>query len=347
MRKLGVAVAGVGKLGKRHAENLKRVIPEAQLLAVTDSDTAIASKVAKELEVGSSYSSLEALLERKDVQAIVIAAPSKFHAGMIEAAANAGKHVFCEKPVALNLEEADAALAAVDKAGVQLQIGFMRRYDPAYSAAQLRIAQGEIGDPVIFKSVGRDKQPPPLSFFEGGVNGTIFSDAAIHDFDLARWMMSDEVVEVHAFAGLVACRELAPFNDVDATLINLRFRRGGLGNVEAFRRAIYGYDIRTEIMGTKGALHVGYLHQTPLLCLSEDGILLDVVDHWLARFADAYRNELEDFVRSILDEKPVRVDGKDGRNALSVALAAEQSYRQARPIPVGVENGATALPRKR
>lgn len=343
MRKLGVAVVGVGKLGKRHAENLRWRIPEAQLVAVADSDGRCARQVAKELEVEQSYSALDGVLERKDVQSIVIATPSKFHSELIEAAAKAGKHVFCEKPLALTLEQGDAALATVREAGVQLQMGFMRRFDPAYAAAKQRIEAGEIGEPVIFKSVGRDKQPPPPSFFEWGVNGTIFIDAAIHDFDLARWMMDDEIVEAHAFAGVLACPELARLDDVDAALVNLRFGRGGIGSVEAFRKSSYGYDIRTEILGTKGALHVGYLHQTALVVLTGAGVNHDIVDHWLERFDDAYRNELHEFVRSVLAGRPVQPSGKEGRNALAVALAAERSYREARPISIRVENGVVTL----
>jgi predicted dehydrogenase len=292
------------------------------------------------------YESIEDLVARKDIQAVVIASPSKFHAGAIQTAAAAGKHVFCEKPPALTLEDADAALAAVVKAGVQLQVGFMRRYDPAYAKGKKRIESGEIGDPIIFKSVGRDRQPPPPSFFQGGVNGTLFSDAGIHDFDLARWMMSDEVAEVHAFAGVLACPELAQFDDLDAAVVNLRFARGGIGNIEAFRRSNYGYDIRTEILGTKGALQVGYLRQTAQLLLTAGGVAYDVVDHWLVRFADAYLNELNDFVQMILAGGAARVTGQDGRQALEVALAAERSYRQSRPVALGADSGSQLLRRK-
>jgi scyllo-inositol 2-dehydrogenase (NAD+) len=339
MEQLGVAVVGVGTLGKRHAENLRRRIPEARLIAVADADGRRAAQVAADLEIPHYYDTLEGILEHKDVHAVVIAAPSKFHGKAIEEAAVHGKHIFCEKPLALSLEDADKTLAVVAKAGVQLQIGFMRRYDPAYTAAQQQIEAGEIGDPVIFKSVGRDQQPPPPAFFQGGVNGTIFSDAAIHDFDLARWMMKDEVSEIHSYAGVLACPELARFGDVDATLVNLRFSRGGIGNIEAFRKATYGYDIRTEVLGTKGAVHVGYLRQTAFRVLTKDGIRHDVVNHWLVRFADAYLEEMRDFVRNIIAGKAVRVTGQDGRRALTAALAAEQSFRELRPVEVTLEAG--------
>jgi inositol 2-dehydrogenase len=341
MPKLGVAVVGVGTLGKRHAENLRSAIPGVKLVAVADRDGKRASQVAAELEVEHSCDSIEMLVERNDVQAIIITSPSKYHARGIQVAGEAGKHVFCEKPLALTLEDADAALNSVAKAGVQFQIGFMRRYDPAYASARKRIEAGEIGDPVIFKSVGRDKEPPPPSFLQSNVNGTLFSDAAIHDFDLVRWLMADEVRTVHSFAGLVACPELAEFNDIDACLVNLRLTRGGLGHVEAFRKATYGYDIRTEILGTKGALQIGYLQHTAELALTSTGISYDVVDHWLVRFADAYMNEIRSFVGAILAGKPVWPTGDDGRRALAVALAAEQSYQEARPVELGVVSSST------
>jgi scyllo-inositol 2-dehydrogenase (NAD+) len=338
MAKVGVGLVGVGVLGKRHADNLRCAVPEAQLVAVCDSDAKRASEVASELEIEHFYDSIEALVERDDIQAVVVASPSRYHASGIQIAAEAGKDVFCEKPLALALDEADAALNAVAKAGVRLQIGFMRRYDPAYANAKKRIEAGEIGEPVIFKSVGRDKEPPPHRFLRGNVNGTLFSDAAIHDFDLVRWLMGDEVVAVHCFAGLLACPELAEFNDIDACLVNLRLARGGIGNVEAFRKATYGYDIRTEILGTKGALHVGYLRHTADSVLTSAGVLHDVVDHWLARFADAYLNEMRSFIGAILADKPAGPGGDDGRRALAVALAAEQSSRESRPVTLALDH---------
>ena len=338
MSKLGVGVIGVGTLGRRHAENLHHAIPSARLIAVADSDGARAEQVAAELEVEHHYTHWEPLLERKDIQAVVIAAPSRFHAPATQDAAAAGKHVFCEKPPALSLAEAEAAQAAVSKAGVQFQIGFMRRYDPAYAKAKGLIEKGEIGEPLLFKSVGRDRQPPPRSFFQDGINGTLFLDSTIHEFDLARWLMNDEVVEVHAFGGVRACPELAEFGDVDSAVVNLRFARGGIGNVESLRKANYGYDIRTEIVGSKSTLQVGYLQQTAQLLLTGTAASYDVVDHWLVRFADAYLNELRDFVDTVLAGKPVQVGGQEGLRALAISLAVERSWRESRPIVLGTSS---------
>jgi inositol 2-dehydrogenase len=332
MRKLGVGVIGVGTLGRRHAENLRSKIPQAKLVAVVDTDLARAERLAQELELEHYYTHWEPLFERKDIQAVVIAAPSRFHGPATRDAAAAGKHVFCEKPPALSQLEAEAAQAAILKAGVQFQLGFMRRYDPAYAKAKRLIEAGEIGEPVLFKSVGRDRQPPPPTFLKYGINGTLFLDSTIHEFDLARWLMHDEVVEVHAFGGLLACPEMAESGDVDSAVVNLRFGRGGIGNVESLRKATYGYDIKTEIVGSKGAIQVGYLQQTAQLLLTGTAASHDLVDHWLVRFADAYLNEMRDFVDTVLADKSTHVGGQEGLRALAISLAAERSYRESRPI---------------
>jgi scyllo-inositol 2-dehydrogenase (NAD+) len=332
--KLGVGVLGVGEMGKRHAENLRRLVPEARLAGVADVDHARAAKVAEELEIDRSFSSLEAMLEQKDIQAILIATPDKFHAQAIRTAAAAGKDILCEKPLATNLADARSALDAVSKAGVRLQIGFMRRYDPAYAASMKRIDAGEIGDPVIFKSVGRDKDAPPLSFYQASLNGMVFFNNTIHDFDLARWLMGDDVTEVQAY-GTVAIRpEVAQYGDIVAGVVNLKYRHGAIGNVESYVQALYGYDVRTEIVGSKGSLFVGSLQQTPFVSLTPKGSNRTLADHFFTRFADAYLAEVRDFVRNMLRDRPARVSGEDGLRALEIAVAAEKSYLQSKPCAV-------------
>jgi inositol 2-dehydrogenase len=332
MANLGVGVVGVGTMGRRHAENLRHGVPHAKLVAVADTDHERARRVAAELEVEAFYDDIRPLLARKDIQAVVIATPAKFHAVGIEAAAEGGKHILCEKPISMTLEEANAALAAVSKAGVRLQVGHMRRYDPAYADARKRIEAGEIGEPVLFKSLGRDREPPPLSYFQSGLNGMLFLDSSLHEFDLARWLMADEVAEVHAFGAVRVFPELMQCNDIDTGVVNLRFAGGGLGNVESFRQARYGYDVRTEIVGSEGTLMVGRLGRTPETVLRAEGAQQDVVSHYLERFADAYLLEMQDFVETILRDRVPRVTGEDGRRALAIALAAERSYREARPV---------------
>ncbi len=335
MRKLGMGVVGVGDMGKRHAENLRRLVPQAQLLAVADVDGARASKVAAQLEIEHSYSSLEAMLERKDIQAIVIASPDKFHAGAVQTAARAGKHILCEKPLGLSLESSHDALRAVAKAGVRLQVGFMRRYDPSYVAASKRIEAGEIGEPVVFKSIGRDKNMPPFGAYQSGINGMLLYNSTIHDFDLARWLTHDEVAEVHAFATVAIRPEIAEFGDVVASTVNLRFSRGAIGNVESYVQCLYGYDVRTEIVGSKGSIFIGTLRQNSATFFQPSYGSYELEDHFLTRFRDAYLAEVLDFVDTILSDREPRVTGEDGLRAVEIAVAAEKSYRTAAPCPVG------------
>jgi predicted dehydrogenase len=279
------------------------------------------------------------MLECKGLDAVLIATPDKFHAQAVVVAARAGKSILCEKPLALNLADARGALEAVSKAGVRLQIGFMRRYDPAYSAAMKRIDAGEIGVPVIFKSVGRDKDEPPLSAYQSNLNGMVFYNNTIHDFDLARWLMKDEVAEVHSYTTVAIRPEVARYRDVVASVVNLQYRRGAIGNVESYVQAVYGYDVRTEIVGSKGSILVGSLRHAPATFLSAAGGTHILADHFLSRFQDAYLAEVRDFVQNILNDRPLRVSGDDGLQALAIAVAAERSYLQKKAVGVTLDPG--------
>jgi inositol 2-dehydrogenase len=332
--KLGVGVLGVGEMGKRHAENLRRLVPEARVVAIADVAVERARQVAAELEIEHAYGSFEEMLARKDIQAVLIATPDKFHAKSIRTVAAAGKDILCEKPIATDLADAHAALEAVEKAGVRLQIGFMRHYDPAYVAAMKRIEAGEIGEPVVFKSIGRDKDVPPLAAYQSNLNGMLFYNNTIHDFDLARWMMRDEVTEVQAYTTVAIRPEIAKYNDVVASVVNLKFTSGAIGNIESYVQAIYAYDVRTEVVGSKGSVFVGSIAQTPVAFLAANGHTQPLADHFLTRFADAYLAEVRDFVGNMLNGKPPRVTGEDGLKALAIAVAAENSHLQGRPCAV-------------
>jgi scyllo-inositol 2-dehydrogenase (NAD+) len=335
--KLGIGVLGVGEMGRRHAENLRRLVPQARLVAVADVAASRAAQTAAELEIDHSFASLEDMLACPGVDAVVIATPDKFHAKAIQTVAAAGKDILCEKPIAITLDDAYESLAAAAKAKVRLQIGFMRHYDPAYQAAMKRIEGGEIGDPVIFKSVGRDKDVPPIAAYQSNVNGMLFYNNTIHDFDLARWMMRDEVTEVHAYTTVAIRPELAKYGDVVASVVNLKYAQGAIGNVESYVQAIYAYDVRTEIVGSKGSIFVGSLNKTPATFLAAHGSTEILADHFLSRFADAYLSEVTDFVHNMLNDHPPRVPGEDGLKALAIAVAAEQSHRKGKPCEVKLD----------
>jgi predicted dehydrogenase len=329
-------------MGKRHAENLRRNVPEARVIAIADVSAERARQVATELEIERSYGSLEAMLENKEIEAVLIATPDKFHAEAVGLAARAGKDILCEKPLALNLPDAHGILDAVAKAGRRLQVGFMRRYDPAYAAAMQRIEAGEIGVPVIFKSVGRDKDQPPLAAYESNVNGMLFYTNTIHDFDLARWLMRDEVSGVHAYTTSAIRPEVTKYGDVVASVVNLQYKQGAIGNIESYAQAVYGYDVRTEIVGSKGSIFVGSLQRMPAVFLSSRGGEQVLADHFLSSFADAYLAEVRDFVRTMLSDRAPRVTGEDGLKALAIAVAAENSHLQSRPVAVRLEQVGSA-----
>jgi predicted dehydrogenase len=337
MRKLGVGLLGVGEMGRRHADNLRRNVPEARLVAIADVAHERARQVARELEFDLSYPSLEAMLENKDIEAVLIATPDKFHASAVITAARAGRDILCEKPLALNLPDAHAALNEVAKAKRRLQLGFMRRYDPPYVAAMKRIEAGEIGTPVIFKSVGRDKDQPPIAAYESNVNGMIFYTNTIHDFDLARWMMQDEVATVHSYTTSAIRPEVAKYGDVVASVVNLQYQKGAIGNVESYAQAVYGYDVRTEVVGSQGSIFIGSLDRMPALFLTTKGGEHALADHFLSRFADAYLEEVRDWVKTMLTDRPPKVSGGDGLKALAIAVAAEKSHQQSKPVVVSLD----------
>ena len=334
MGKLGIGVLGVGEMGRRHAENLRRLVPDARLLAVADVAPDRVRQAASELEIDQCYRSLEEMVACKNLDAVVIATPDKFHAQAIQVAAAAGKDILCEKPLATNLADAHAALGAVARAGVRLQIGFMRRYDPAYEAAMKRVEAGEIGEPVVFKSVGRDKDMPPIAAYQSNTNGMLFYNNTVHDFDAARWLMRDEVVETHSYTTVAIRPEVAQYGDVVASVVNLKYARGAIGNVESYVQALYGYDVRTEIVGSKGSVFVGSLEKVPAVFLSAQGGIQTLADHFLSRFADAYLAEVRDFVHNMLHDRPPRASGEDGLKALGIAVAAENSHLQGKPCKV-------------
>ena len=319
---------GVGLMGRRHAENLARDVSDARLLAVTDADTATRERVAKELGTTASASAV-ALLERKDVSAVVVASPKRFHEEHAIAAAKAGKDIFLEKPIATSLEGADRVIAAAQKAGVRLQVGFQRRYDPAYAEARKLVSGGALGRPLFYRGINRDLLAPvgPPGSME---MSDILTESAIHDFDGARWMMADEVVGIRANLAIVGDRATSPASDL--TMVELAFSRGAVAHIEAMWGARYAYDIRSEILCENGAVMVGGFGQTMLTVLRAGERRDDLYPGFLERYADAYVAELRDFVGGVLDRRPPAVTGEDGRRALAIALAAERSAATAEQV---------------
>jgi inositol 2-dehydrogenase len=321
-------------MGQIYARHLAQA-PGVRIAGVSDVVASRAQELAGELDVAAWTPDYHDLLEDAAIEAVFVTSSTSTHREVVTAAAGAGKAIFCEKPIALTLEDTDAMIAAIDRAGVMFQAGFMRRFDSGYVAAKEQIEAGVIGKPVTFKSVGRDPFCPDLEYARPSVSGGLILDMAIHDFDLGRWLMADEVKRVQTEGGTLAFPQLNTVGDIDNAVVNMLFEGGALGNVEVSRNAIYGYDIRTEILGTEGGLNVGYYQQTPLLVMTTQGIQHDMVPYIVQRFGDAYRAQTLDFVERVRAQKPPAVDAHDARAALVIGLAASRSYHESRIVELG------------
>jgi predicted dehydrogenase len=321
-------------LGRMHAENLQRRIHNARVTAIADVRADVARAVADDLGVSKVYATADEVAADPDVEAIVIVSNDAAHAEGILAGARHRKAIFCEKPITTTLEDADKVLAAVDEAGVSLQIGFMRRYDAAYAAAKKAIEAGKIGTPVMIKAAHRGKYP--FTRAEGdGADPAVFFSSCIHDYDNARWLLGDEAAEVNAIANRVVTPTSATEQGTDVAVTTIRFRGGALGDIENVSSTFYGYDVRTEVIGDRGTLFIGGLQQTACVLATEAGMQRDIVDHWLTRFGQTYLIELEDWVRRTLAGEPPYCTGQDGRAALEIARAAIQSFNEHRPVMIG------------
>ena len=334
MSKLGIGVIGVGRMGKVYASHVARQIEDAALVAISDVNAAALSQYA-EASGAKPYADYHDLLADPAVDGVIVVTPTSTHREVVIAAAEAGKAIFVEKPTALTMAATDEMLAAVSKAGVMFQVGFMRRFDRAYAAARQKIDAGLIGDPVVVRSIGRDPFRTSLEYANPAASGGLIVDMGIHDFDVIRWMMGDEVERVYTETASLVYPELLTVGDVDNAMITVRFARGGLGNVEVSRTAGYGYDIRATVVGTKATLEIGYLQETPVVLLSkETGVSHDVVPHFPERFGPAYTAQITAFVESLRTGQPPRVTAADARAALQAAIAATVSQYEGRVVRV-------------
>lgn len=330
-----IGLIGAGRMGKVFAHTLAVSVAEADLVAVADVDLKTAQETASQTGAPHCFAAYHQLLAREDIDAVVIVTPTATHSEIIQAAAAAGKHIFCEKPLAQTLEMCDAAIQAVGTAGVKLQLGFMRRFDPAYKAAKRRINAGEIGTPVMFRSTSRDPRRTSLEFARRENSGGMIMDMGVHDFDLAGWLMGSDVVRVSSEGGCLVYPELQEVGDIDNAMINLKFSNGGLGNIDLSRNAVYGYDIRTEVLGSEGGLLIGTLQQTATLVMNRQGVTHDTIPYFMERFGLAYAEEIRDFVACVVEDRQPVITGQDARKATAIGIAATRSLDEGKPINLG------------
>lgn len=334
MESLGVAVLGLGTMGTIHAENLFARIPGAHLVGVADPRAE--RREPWEAMGIPGYAHYEECVADERVDAFVVASTSTSHAELLTACLTR-RHVpvFCEKPLALTWEEAEGIHRLVENSGVSFQMGFMRRYDPAYREAFRVVADGRIGRPYHFHSVSRDPQAPPLEVVRH--SGGFFADTGVHDFDLARWFLADDIKSVYARGGLFVSEYLREIADIDQAHVSFETEAGSLGVVELSRNAMYGYDVRTEILGTRGAIQIAPVSRTASVVLVDGRTERDTFPGYRERFADAYREEMVDFVRTVAKGAVPSVTSKDGLYAMAAAVAARESLMTGKPVAVKCE----------
>jgi myo-inositol 2-dehydrogenase/D-chiro-inositol 1-dehydrogenase len=331
VRKVNVGLIGAGRIGRVHGENLARRIPGANLVAVADVIPEAAQKLAADLGIPGVYDNHRWILDDKRIEAVLVCSSTDTHAQMIEEAAAAGKHIFCEKPIALDLGVIDRALAAVERAGVKLQIGFNRRFDPSFKRVHDLVASGAIGAPHILRITSRDPAPPPPAYVR--VSGGIFLDMTIHDFDMARYQMGSEVEEIYATGGVLVDPAIGQAGDVDTAVTTLRFANGAIGVIDNSRKAVYGYDQRVEVFGSAGLAIAE--NKTPDTVVYSDvaGAHSSLpLNFFMDRYPESFLAEMKEFIRCILDDTPPPVTGLDGRIPVVMGLAAWKSYREHRPV---------------
>lgn len=332
MDKLRIGIIGAGRIGKLHAENLCRH-PHARLVAVADVAADRLRDWAAQWDIPRVTADYRDILADDAVDAVFICTPTDTHAALVQEAAAAGKHIFCEKPVSLDLGQTRAALAAVRAAGVKLMVGFNRRFDPSFRRLREWVREGKVGCPHVVKITSRDPAPPPADYIRA--SGGLFLDLTIHDFDLARFLMDSEVEEVYAAGGVFVDPAFAQYGDVDTVVVTLRFQNGALGVIDNSRQAVFGYDQRVEVFGSAGCVAADNAFPTTAQALTALGVERDKPHRFfLERYREAYFLEAEAFVDSVLHDKPVPVSGEDSLQAERVAHAAKRSLAEKRPVKV-------------
>lgn len=335
--RIGLAVIGAGRMGSNHARLIAAGAPEVRIVAIGDVDAAAAARLADEIGGATAFADPFEAISAPGVDAVLVAVSSVHHRAIVEAAAAAGRDILCEKPLALDLAGTDAMLAAVERAGVRLQVGLMRRHDPDHVRARARIVDGELGRPLLFNSRQFDTDAPPPGILDYAVSGGIMLDMGIHEFDSARFLMGSEVIEVQAAGSVQVFPDLAASGDVDTAVVNLKFASGAIGSVELSRRVAFGEDVRTEVHGTAGSAFIGGLPVVGRSAFGDhDGVRWDETAPSVPRFAAAYTDQARAFGRSIQNDEPVSPSGADGRAAFVIAMAAERALQERGTVAVDV-----------
>ncbi len=333
MKQLNIGIIGAGRIGKVHMQSITYNVPSARVLGITDVFKDGLQELADKYGIPKVYNDYKEMLADEEIDAVLVCSSTDTHADISIEAAQAGKHIFCEKPVDLTPEKVKAVIAAVEKAGVKLQVGFNRRFDHNFAHVRSLINDGKVGNLELIKITSRDPEPPSAEY--AAVSGGMFLDMTIHDFDMARFLAGSDVTEVYVNATCLVDPAIGEAGDVDTAIINLKFENGALGVIDNSRRAAYGYDQRIEVFGSLGAAMAANDTPTNVTVMNADGVTTDKpLYFFLERYMQSFRDEMIQFVDAVQNDKATPTTGLDGLNSILVALAAKKSVAEGRAVKI-------------
>ena len=333
MNRLNIGIIGAGRIGQVHARSLIFGVPRANVLAISDVVFEGARKLAVELGVPNVYSDYHDIINNKLIDAVFICSPTNTHADIAMEAARAGKHIFCEKPIDLSIKKIYETKKVVEENHVKMQIGFNRRFDHNFAQIKKLSDSNVLGKIEMIRVTSRDPEAPPLHYIEG--SGGMFLDMTIHDFDMARFQAGSEIEEVYAVGTVLVNPQIGEAGDIDTAIITLKFKNGAIGVIENSRRAVYGYDQRLEVFGSKGAASAENDTPTNVKVSTQEAVTLDKpLYFFLQRYMQSFNEEAKQFVDAVLDDKPVPVTIDDGLNPILIAMAANKSMKENRPVRI-------------
>lgn len=329
--KINVGILGLGRIGKLHVENIV-TMQAFNIVSVADVIiTEETKKWANGLGITNIYTDPSKVINDKSINAILICSSTNTHADFIIECAKAGKNIFCEKPIDFNINKINEALSEVNKAGVKLQVGFVRRFDHNHKKVRDVVASGTLGNPHIVKVTSRDPEPAPIDYVK--VSGGLFADMMIHDFDMVRYLAGSEVTEITAYGSIMIDERVAQYDDIDTAIAMMKFENGAIGVIDNSRKAGYGYDQRTEVHCAKGCVQVSNDVQNTSMISTVDGVFIEKpVWFFLERYNDAFKSEIAAFADAIINDKEPVVGGIDGLMSVKIAIAAKKSLKENRPV---------------
>jgi myo-inositol 2-dehydrogenase/D-chiro-inositol 1-dehydrogenase len=333
-KKITVGVIGAGRIGKIHIQNLLRKFTEIELKTVADINLNDELKQWKiEMGLKRLTSDPNEIINDPEINVVLICSPTDTHAKFIQEAANKNKQIFCEKPIDIDIKRIKETLSIVKKKGMKLMIGFNRRFDRNFMRCYESVSSGRIGEPQIIKITSRDPAPPSIDYIK--VSGGIFLDMTIHDWDMARFLTGSEVEEVYATGSVLIDPKIGEEGDIDTAVATLKFKNGALGLIDNTRQAVYGYDQRVEVFGSKGCVVVDNEATNTVRIYTAECTNIDKIPYFfMERYMESYLSELEYFFECLRKNREPKPNGKDGLQNVLVALAAQKSYEQNRPVKI-------------